>query len=299
MSRYKKISYRQKLIYEGGIYHVTQRAPGEELLFRENNDYITLLYLIKKYAKDFKLDIFCFCFMSNHIHLLLRINEPNLSKATKSLFTAYAMRFNKKYERKGHVFCGVYGASPCLDDAHLITASLYIHLNPQKAGIVDDACAYRWSSIAGYINPQHNSFLKRGFILGILDEDLGKATSLYKEMFREYSKLDYEDIAENPKAVVDFAKSGLGKLSKLLSHRKIKKDFITAEKDIDDMIKKFRNRNKRYIGKLKDKKTLINLIGQLKLRGFSLTDISKTLLVSRQSLYALLSGSELTNKVEP
>lgn len=289
MDKFKRASYRKKIIYEGGVYHITQRAPGEEMLFLENNDYITLLYLIKKYAKDFKLDVFSFCLMPNHIHLLLRINESNLSEATKSLFTAYAMRFNKKYERKGHVFCGVYRASPCLDDTHLITASLYIHLNPQKAGIVDDACSYRWSSIATYINPLHRSFLKSDFILGILDEDLDKATSLYKKIFREYSKLDYEDIAENPKAVVNFAKNGLEKLSELLAHRKIKKDFIVSEKNVDEMIKKFRSRSKWHISDLEEKGELISLIEQLKSQGLTLTDISKTLAISRHALYRLLT----------
>lgn len=291
MDKFKRVSYREKIIYEGGIYHITQRAPGEELLFHEENDYISLLYLIKKYAKDFKLSIFCFCLMPNHLHLLLKINESNLSEAMKSLFTAYAMRFNKKYERKGHVFCGVYRASPCLDDAHLISASLYIHLNPQKAGIVDDACTYLWSSIAAYINSQHSSFLNRDFILGILSEDLSKAASLYKEMFREYANLNYEDIIENPKAVVDFAKSGLKKLSELLSHRKIKKGFIASEKNIDEMIEKFRNRSKWRINSLKEKRELINFIEQLKLRGLSLTDISKTLTISRPSLYKLLAAN--------
>lgn len=297
MSKFKQTSYRKKLVYEGGIYHITQRAPGGEMLFHEENDYVGLLYLIKKYAKDFKLDIFCFCFMPNHIHLLLRINESNLSEAMRSLFTAYAMRFNKKYERKGHVFCGVYRASPCLDDAHLITASLYIHLNPQKAGIVDDVCSYRWSSIAVYISPQPGSFLKRDFILGILDEDLGKATSLYKKMLIEYSSLNYEDIAEGPKAVVNFAKNGLKKLSALLDHRKIKKDFIVSEKNIDETIKKFKNRSKRYISKLEEKRELVNFIEQLKSRGLTLTEVSKALAISRQTLYRHLTS--VTNKVQP
>lgn len=142
--REKLTTYREKIISADSVYHVTQRAPGKELLFLEKNDYLNFIYLLKKCAKEYKLDVFCFCCMPNHVHLLLKINETNLSKAMKSLFTAYAVRFNNKYERKGHVFCGVYRASMCLDDAHLLGASLYIHLNPIKAGLVNNAFRYRW-----------------------------------------------------------------------------------------------------------------------------------------------------------
>ena len=71
--------------------------------------------------------------MPNHVHLLLSPTESNLYDAMRDVFARYAMMFNRKYERKGHLFGGPYRQAVCLDDSYLLAASLYIHLNPVKA----------------------------------------------------------------------------------------------------------------------------------------------------------------------
>jgi putative transposase len=295
MKRFQYIqSYRNKTISAGAIYHITQRAPGKEMLFIEKSDYLNMLSLLKEWIQKFKLDVFAFCLMPNHYHILLRINEPNLSEAMHSLNTTYGMRFNTKYCRKGHVFCGVYRASLCLDDVHLIGSSIYIHLNPQKAGIVKDALNYRWSSISLYTNSKIKSFVDTTFILKIINDDLTKSSILYKNIMKEYSGMDYENIMENPRAVINFAKSILKKLLKTLKDRNIKKDFIAREKDLDKMIEEFKNNKRKK--KPGDNKSIVYLIEQLKSREFNMTEIAKFLNISRKSLYKL---DKVTNKVEP
>ncbi len=69
-------------------------------------------------------------------HLLLSPEEDNLYDAMRDLFSRYAMKFNRKYERKGHLFGGPYRQAVCLDDSYLLAASVYIHPNPVKATIV-------------------------------------------------------------------------------------------------------------------------------------------------------------------
>ena len=122
----------RKIIEAGGVYHLTQRAPGRELLFIEEADYMRFLKLLKEASQKFELDIFSFALLPNHLHILLKIKGRNLAEAMKYLFQSYAQGFNKKYKRKGHVFCGVYRAVLCKTDAQLLVTSLYIHLNPFK-----------------------------------------------------------------------------------------------------------------------------------------------------------------------
>ncbi len=285
------MGYRNKLISAGEIYHITQRAPGNEMLFVEDSDYLNMLSLLKDWVKEFNLTIFSFCLMPNHYHLLLRINEPNLSKSMHSLNTSYGMRFNKKYQRKGHVFCGVYRASMCLDDVHLIGSSVYIHLNPQKARIVEDALDYRWSSVNLYINPEIKSFIKNDFILKVINDDFKKASSLYKNMLKKYSDVEYENIIEDPKAGINFAKAIFKSLLKTLQGRNIKKDFIGAEINLDDMIEEFKKKKRKKVPE--EKQGMVYLTEQLKSRGYNVTERAKILNTSRQALY------NLTNKVEP
>ena len=285
------MGYRNKVISAGEIYHVTQRAPGKEMLFVEDSDYLNMLSFLKDWAKKFTLTIFSFCFMPNHYHILLRINKPNLSKAMQCLNTSYGMRFNKKYQRKGHVFCGVYRASICMDDVHFIGSSIYIHLNPQKARIVEDALDYRWSSVNLYINPEIKSFIKSGFILKIISDDFKKASALYKNMLKEYSYVEYKNIIEDPRAGINFAKGIFKSLLETLQGRNIKKEFIGVEINLDDMIIDFKNKKRKKTPE--EKQGIVYLAEQLKSRGYNVTERAKILNVSRQALY------NLTNKVEP
>ena len=159
---------RNKLILEHRVYHITQRAPGRERLFLEDPDYLYFLYLLKEISKNFNVDIYAFALMSNHIHLLIYLNEKNLDKAMGKLFQRYAIYFNNKYKRKGHVFCGPYRCALCNDERYIISASLYIHLNPFKAGIAKNLYSYRWSSLGIYIDYNKKSFIKNEFILHLL-----------------------------------------------------------------------------------------------------------------------------------
>ena len=72
-------------------------------MFLENNDYIFMLGLLKEIAQNYSLNIYAFCLMPNHLHLLLSPKEKNLYDAMRDLFSRYAMKFNRKYERKGHL----------------------------------------------------------------------------------------------------------------------------------------------------------------------------------------------------
>ncbi len=103
----------RKLNAPNMVSHITQRAAGKEPLFLEDGDYLTMLGLLKEIANKCILRIYAFCLMPNHIHLLLSPEEKNLYDAMRDLFSRYAMKFNRKYERKGHLFAGPYRQAVC------------------------------------------------------------------------------------------------------------------------------------------------------------------------------------------
>jgi putative transposase len=276
-------NFREKYIRGGYIYHITQRAPGNEVIFVEKGDYLNFLSLLKEWVKKFNLDIFCFCLMKNHYHILLKLNLPNLSEAMHQLNTSYAKRYNVKYKRKGHVFCGVYRAAMCMDDVHLIAASLYIHLNPLKAGLVNNPLGYRWSSLNLYFNPETESFVKNKYILRILHSDLDKTGSIYRHMIRDNADLKYENITENHQAVVNFSKGVYKRFFNIFNTGNIRDDFVKKEIELDDLIERYRRRKQE---KSPDsRRGVIYLVEQLKSRGYTLSAVAELLDVSRQSLY--------------
>lgn len=279
---------RNKISYPGAICHITQRAPGREPLFLEEADYLSMLRLFKEKAREFNLDLFSFVLMPNHIHLLIRLNKENLSQAMKNIFENYARYFNKKYERKGHVFCGSYRCALCLDEGYLIAASIYIHLNPQRAGLVNSFIEYRWSSILPYISAfKKQTFLNYHFILNILDEDLDKAREEYKRLLEEMSQMRMRDALEDPKSLLALRAKlirSLGGIFKDVSGP-VGGDLL-ADSELEERIEKLRARRRLTTPQQVEARRF--LIEQLLARGLTVSEIAGKLRLTPQSIYRIL-----------
>jgi len=273
------------------VLHITQRAAGKEPLFLEDSDYLYMVWLLKEISASHRLNIFAFCLMPNHLHLLLSTEEANLYDAMRDLFARYATRFNRKYGRRGHLFGGPYRQAICLDDSYLISASLYIHLNPVRANLAMDPQAYRWSSCRLYGDPKaKKSFVDPDLILGLLPRDpRGK----YRQLLAEAQKIEMAPLLEAPETVENLrAKlaaawptflSWLGSKSKAASRVGI--DLCRLE-ELEEIKKKVRQGD--FPGKPETRKAKKFLIEQLLARGFNQTEIARQFGWSRKTVYNLL-----------
>jgi len=84
--------------------------------------------------------------MDTHYHLIVETPDPNLSTGMKRANASYAQDYNRRYDRKGHVFGGRFYSQMIERDEHLLEACVYVVLNPLRAGIVDRPDAWPWSS---------------------------------------------------------------------------------------------------------------------------------------------------------
>lgn len=125
--------------------HVVIRGAGQQVLFEDDQDRRYFLGRLARYRKDVEVAILAYCLMDNHVHLLVRDAEENVSLLMQKLEISYAGYYNRKYDRSGHLFQGRYCSQAVADERHLISAFRYILQNPEKAGICP-AAAYRWSS---------------------------------------------------------------------------------------------------------------------------------------------------------
>ncbi|MFH1900887.1 MAG: transposase [Candidatus Omnitrophota bacterium] len=276
---------RQKLSFPGAICHITQRAAGKEPLFVEEGDYLFMLYLTKEIKKEFSFEVFCHCLMPNHLHLLIRLSEDNLSKAMKQLYGEYARFFNKKYERKGHVFGGAFRQALCFDENYLLAASLYIHLNPVRANLSKDPAKYRWSSCKLYVEPfEGETFVDYKFILEILGNDFEQGRKSYFQMLKEARTIKTYEVWENCRALESFYNKTRNFLSSVagLKGKELDGGFLGAEaleKKISELKLKGRL---RFPENLKARKFLIE---QLRARGYANGEIAEKLNISRQAIY--------------
>lgn len=133
----------------GAIYHITNRGNRQEIIFRENIDYIVYLGILKETLKFYENDnykLISYCLMSNHVHLLLKTGRKDPSFFMRRVNSMYARYFNSKYQYIGHLFQGRYFSNLINNVIELLEVSRYIHLNPVRAKMVDSPEKYMWSS---------------------------------------------------------------------------------------------------------------------------------------------------------
>ena len=121
-----------------GIYHVVIRGNNNQNIFFSDQDKIFFKEQMKKYAQELEIEIYAYCLMSNHVHILIGNSNKTMSKFMQKLETSYAKKFNRKYERHGHVFNDRFLSKNIDDDERFKTVIRYILQNPMKAGMCDN-----------------------------------------------------------------------------------------------------------------------------------------------------------------
>lgn len=125
------------------------RGINKQDIFFEDKDYLEFQNIIRKTKKKFLYQLYSYVLMPNHIHLEIKDANYKLSQIIHSMATSYAMYFNKKYERKGHLFENRFQSKNVENSYYLLNLVRYIHQNPLKAGI-NKMEEYKWSSYSEY-----------------------------------------------------------------------------------------------------------------------------------------------------
>ncbi len=138
---------REKRVhYPGLVFHVVNRGNNQQAVFLEPDDQKHYLGCLYHYKKKYGFDLFAFCLMTNHVHLLIRVADKSISKIMQSVAVGYSRWYNHKYRSSGHVWQGRFKASVVGDHEYFLTAMQYIEENPVRAGIVNDVGSYLFSS---------------------------------------------------------------------------------------------------------------------------------------------------------
>jgi putative transposase len=288
---------KRKLTVPDVVSHITQRAAGKEPLFLEDEDYLHMLANMKDITKKRSLDFYAFCLMPTHVHILVSPRKDGLDEAMRDLFSRYAMMFNRKYGRKGHLFAGPYRQAVCLDDSYLLAASLYIHMNPERAGLVADPRLYRWSSVKLFHDPSApNSFVDSGFVLRLLGRNDGERKKVYSNLLDKSLSLVPGDVLEKADSVRQLRKalvrvfpdvfSSVGKKKQISQRTGLE---LISEEDLEQNIRAIRGRNTKISPKTKKARRF--LIEQLIARGYKREDIAAMFGVSVKTIYNMLNVS--------
>ncbi len=131
------------------VYHVIARGIERREIFKSNSDRDFFMAKLGKLALETGTQLYAYTLMPNHFHLLLRRRSTPTATFMQRMLTAYAIYFNKKYGRAGHLFQNRYRSFLCREDMYFLELIRYIHLNPLRGGIIkslDDLSKYPYSS---------------------------------------------------------------------------------------------------------------------------------------------------------
>jgi len=146
-----------RVVLPGYPHHITQRGNRRQDVFFEEGDYEYYLKLLKEWCAKEDVEIWAYCLMTNHVHLIVKPNrQSNLAKAIGEVHRRYTRMINFREQWKGYLWQGRFASYP-MDKNWLLKAAAYVELNPVKAGMVKRAWEYRWSSVHAHLtgNDKH------------------------------------------------------------------------------------------------------------------------------------------------
>lgn len=149
-----------RLLLSKSYYHVMTRGNNKNIVFKKDDDYRYYFKLIAKYKKDLPFDLFHYCLMPTHVHMLLRTQEADeFSVYMKKINLAYFHYYRRKYSWIGHFWQDRFRSQPVGKDEYFIQCGKYIELNPARKGLVTDPKDYPYSSFRHYALGENNPII--------------------------------------------------------------------------------------------------------------------------------------------
>ncbi|MFO7840450.1 MAG: transposase [Desulfosalsimonadaceae bacterium] len=159
------------------------RGIEKQNIFLDDTDRENFLERLGNVLADTGTDCLAWALLPNHLHLLLRTGETPIATVMRRTLTAYAVRFNRRHDRNGHVFQNRYKSILCQEDAYLLELVRYIHLNPVRAGIVGGMEAldeYLYTGHAVIMQNTEHPWQNTGYVLSLFDPENGPARQHYR-----------------------------------------------------------------------------------------------------------------------
>jgi len=232
---------------KSGVYHIIMRGINRQILFHEAEDNHLFLQTLKFYKEPCGYNLYAYCLMSNHIHLMLKVDLEPLEQIMRRICGKFVYWYNNKYDRTGYLFQDRFKSEPVENDAYFLTVLRYIHQNPLKAGLVEDLKQYPWSSFNAYITGSR--LVDTDYVLRMFNDNNNAALKSFISFNEQLSDDRCLEVEKKSKALSDQEAMEI-----------IKKTCKTTKPDQWQKI---------------DRNTRDNYLGRLKQEGLSIRQISR------------------------
>ncbi len=152
-------------------------------IFPDDEDKRKFLQKLEELIVDSGSQVFAWTLMSNHAHILFKSGKKGISTVMRRLLTWYAIYFNRRHNRTGHLFENRYKSILCEEDQYLLELVRYIHLNPVRAGIIrtlDELDQYSWGGHSVLVGSIEMDWMDTRYVLAHFDNTLSAARKKYR-----------------------------------------------------------------------------------------------------------------------
>ena len=182
-TRYEKAMPRKgRIDAPGALHHIIIRGIEKKVIFREDKDRERFLSRLGEVLLDTATPCFAWALMSNHAHFLVRTGSVPIATVMRRQLTGYAQEFNRRYRRHGQLFQNRYKSILCEEDAYLLELVRYIHLNPVRAGVVENLERlkdYKWSGHSVLLGEGERPWQDTDYVLGYFGKKEKEARRAY------------------------------------------------------------------------------------------------------------------------
>ena len=175
----------------GTLHHVMIRGIERSPIFKDDQDREDFISRMGKLTQETGTKILAWALMRNHVHLLFFSGPAGISQFMRRLLTGYALRYNRRHRRNGHLFQNRYKSIICEEGNYLLELVRYIHLNPLRAAGVKNIGGldhYPWSGHMVLMGKGKNDWQEREYVLHQFHEREGKAIRAYRKFIEEGKK---------------------------------------------------------------------------------------------------------------
>jgi len=171
----------------GTLHHVIIRGIEQRQIVDDDKDRRNFVNRMGTLALETDTAINAWALMTNHVHILLRSGPVGLSKYMKRLLTGYAIFYNRRHRRHGHLFQNRYKSIVVEEDSYFQELVRYIHLNPLRVGIVDSITKldrYRWCGHSAILGRVQNDWQDKEYVLKWFGEKAVEAKRAYRQFVK-------------------------------------------------------------------------------------------------------------------
>lgn len=159
-----------RVVVPGVPHHVTQRGNRRQNVFFKEDDYHLYSRLVKHYCNEACVDIWAYCLMPNHVHLIVVPQTTDaLHRSLAEAHRRYTRHVNFREGWRGYLWQGRFG-SFAMDDPHLLAAVRYVEMNPVMAGLCAYPTDWKWSSARAHIAGKDDELVKVEPMLELVDD---------------------------------------------------------------------------------------------------------------------------------